>query len=154
VTAKVITGIARVMTKVAKSPCVMTTADRKRPTAAKVADNYWSNARARKASSGAVANTRNVQQLTLTKTVNQILIFSLLKIRKKTSSIIAGILIGITCLWGISMWQDISPQQLLDMLLGSLVFIFGIMLLALMIIMAFKLLLKLIRPNKDDREND
>ena len=78
-------------------------------------------------------------------TANQTLIFSLLKIRKKTSAVIAGILIGMACVWGVSMWQNITPRQLLGMLLGSFVFIVGIMLLALILIVLIKLLMKLIR---------
>ena len=77
------------------------------------------------------------------------MIFSLLKIRKKTSAVISGILIGIACLWGMSMWQDISRQQLLEMLLGSLAFMLGIMLLAILIILTVKLLLRLIRSRLD-----
>jgi len=79
------------------------------------------------------------------------LIFSLLKIRKKTSAVIAGILIGMGCLWGIAMWQNISPAQLFNLFLGSFVFILAIMLIALIFILATKLLIKLIRPR--DRED-
>jgi formate/nitrite transporter FocA (FNT family) len=74
------------------------------------------------------------------------LIFSLLKIRKKTSAVIAGLLIGGACLWGIAMWQDISPRQLFSILLGSFAFIFGIMLLALCLIALAKLLGRLVKP--------
>ena len=56
------------------------------------------------------------------------MIFSLLKIRKKTAAVLAGILIGMACLWGIAMWQNISPTQILMLLLGSVLFIAGIML--------------------------
>jgi hypothetical protein len=73
------------------------------------------------------------------------LIFSLLKIRKRTSAVIAGILIAMACLWGIAMWQDISPAQLFNLFLASLVFILGIMLLALLVIVAAKLLIKLVK---------
>ena len=73
------------------------------------------------------------------------MIFSLLKLRKKTSAVIAGILIGIACLWGIAMWQDISPQQLFTLFLGSFAFIFGIMLLALCLIAAVKLVARIVK---------
>ena len=77
------------------------------------------------------------------------MIFSLLKIRKKTSAVIAGILIGAACLWGIAMWQDIPPRQLLTLLLGSFAFIFGIMLIAFCLIAMVKLILRVLRPSDD-----
>lgn len=82
------------------------------------------------------------------------LIFSLLKIRKKTSAVIAGILIGVACLWGIAMWQDISPRQLFTLFLGSFAFIFGIMLLALCLTVVAKLLVKLFKSNENDQPDN
>ena len=73
------------------------------------------------------------------------MIFSFLKIRKKTSAVIAGILIGVACLWGIAMWQDISPRQLFTLFLGTFAFIIGIMLIAFCFIAVTKLLSKIIR---------
>jgi len=78
------------------------------------------------------------------------LIFSLLKIRKKTSAVIAGILIGAACLWGISMWQNISPQQLFTLFLGSFAFIFGIILVAFCLIAITKLLFRLFKPKEGE----
>ena len=73
------------------------------------------------------------------------MIFSLLKVPKKTSAVIAGILIGTACLWGIAMWQDISPRQLFSLFLGTFAFIVGIMLVAFCLIATGKLLVKLLR---------
>jgi len=81
-------------------------------------------------------------------------IFSLLKIRKKTSAVITGILIGAACLWGIAMWQDISPSQLFSLFLGSFAFIFGIMLLALVVILILKLARRLLAAAIDRAESD
>ncbi len=78
------------------------------------------------------------------------MIFSLLKIRKKTSAVIAGLLIGSACLWGIAVWQDISPRQLFSLFLGSFALIFGIMLLALCLIALAKLLRRLVKPGDKD----
>ena len=41
-------------------------------------------------------------------------------IRKKTAAIIAGLAIGATCLWAISAWQNISREELIDILLAAL----------------------------------
>lgn len=82
------------------------------------------------------------------------MIFSLLKIRKKTSAVITGILIGAACLWGIAMWQDISPSQLFSLFLGSFAFIFGIMLLALVVILILKLARRLLAAAIDRAESD
>jgi|TARA_B100000959_G_scaffold284782_2_gene357351 hypothetical protein len=67
------------------------------------------------------------------------LIFSLLKIRKKTSAILAGITIGAICLWGVSYWQNIPPGEIFTILLSSMVFLLVIILCALLIIATFKL---------------
>ncbi|MBT8146022.1 MAG: hypothetical protein KJN90_04170 [Gammaproteobacteria bacterium] len=77
------------------------------------------------------------------------MIFSLLKIRKKTSAVIAGILIGMACLWGVAMWQNIPPRQLFNLFLGSFAFILGIMLVAFCLIAIAKLLSRLFMPRKD-----
>ena len=77
------------------------------------------------------------------------MIFSLLKIRKKTSAVIAGILIGISCLWGIALWQNIPPRQLFNLFLGSFAFILGIILVAFCLITIAKLLSRLIKPRDD-----
>lgn len=73
------------------------------------------------------------------------MIFSLLKIRKKTSAVLAGIAVGLACLWAVASWQDLSPQQLLNMLLGSILLVGGIMIAALCLVAAFSLLKKLLR---------
>jgi len=82
------------------------------------------------------------------------LIFSLLKIRKKTSAVIAGVLIGVACLWGIAMWQDISPRQLFTLFLASIALIFGIILLAFCLITIAKLLQRLIKRNKPENPDE
>ncbi len=68
------------------------------------------------------------------------MIFSLLKVRKKTAASIAGIFIGVTCLWGLSMWQDISRQEILNILLATLIMLLAIIGGALLLITVFKLL--------------
>ena len=72
----------------------------------------------------------------------RILIFSLLKLRKKTSAVLGGIMIAMACLWGIAWWQDLSPRQLLNLLLGTLLFVLGIMILAIILVTIFKLLVR------------
>ena len=85
------------------------------------------------------------------------MIFSFLKIRKKTSAVIGGLLIGAACLWGVAMWQDISPQQLFELFVGSFLLILGIIVLALAITVTIKLLTKLVsaKPRKNaDHESE
>jgi hypothetical protein len=48
------------------------------------------------------------------------MIFSFLKLRKKTAAALSGILIGAGSLWGLSIWQDI-PLISLARELGALV---------------------------------
>lgn len=64
--------------------------------------------------------------------------------RKKTAAIISGIAIAIGSLWGVSMWQDISRQELQSMLLGSVFMLGGIMLAAILLIVLIALLRKVI----------
>jgi hypothetical protein len=107
------------------------------------------------ARSGAVVRFRNARQLIATTRGILTLIFSLLKLRKKTSAVLAGILIGVTCLWGVSMWQDIPPRQLFDIFLASFVFILGLMVAAILIVLVFNLIRKLIRATvAGDDSND
>ena len=40
------------------------------------------------------------------------MIFSFLKLRKKTAAALSGILIGAGSLWGLSLWQDIPLSAL------------------------------------------
>lgn len=72
------------------------------------------------------------------------MIFSLLNVRKKTAATLAGIAIGALCLWGVSMWQNISLQELFNILIGIVLLIGAVMLAALLVITAFKLLQRLI----------
>lgn len=73
------------------------------------------------------------------------MIFSLLKIRKKSAAVLAGIAVGLACVWAVASWQDLSLQDLLGMLLGSVLLLGGIMLAALCIVAVFSLLKKLLR---------
>lgn len=73
------------------------------------------------------------------------MIFSLLNVRKKTAAVIAGLAIGATCLWAVSAWQNVSREELINILLGTLVMLGGIMLAAFLIIAGFKLLIRLVR---------
>jgi len=82
------------------------------------------------------------------------LIFSLLKIRKKTAAVIAGIVIALTCLWGMAMWQNISRQEMLNILLSSVLMIVIIAVCAVLLITTIKLIgvaiRKLVSRNNDD----
>lgn len=70
------------------------------------------------------------------------MIFSLLNVRKKTAAVIAGIVIGALCLWAIAAWQNISREELLNYLLGTVLMLLAIMLAAFAMIACFKLLAK------------
>ena len=73
------------------------------------------------------------------------MIFSLLKIPKKTAAVLSGVMIALACLWGIAIWQDLTPRDLLGILLGSLVFLLAIMLGAVLLVLLVKGLGRLIR---------
>jgi len=68
------------------------------------------------------------------------LIFSLLNVRKKTAAILAGITIAALCLWGLSIWQNISLGELFSIFMATIIMLGAIMLGAFMLIVAFKLL--------------
>ncbi|MEZ7830540.1 MAG: hypothetical protein QMC06_03220 [Gammaproteobacteria bacterium] len=72
------------------------------------------------------------------------MIFSLLKIRKKTAAVLVGIACGIACVWVVATWQNLSMAEILNMLLGSILFLGGIMLAALCLVAVFSLLRKLL----------
>lgn len=71
------------------------------------------------------------------------MIFSLLNVRKKTAAVLAGIAIALLCLWGLSMWQDISLEEMFSILLGTVIMLGVIMLGALLLIASVKLLMKI-----------
>lgn len=73
------------------------------------------------------------------------MIFSLLKIRKKTAAVLAGIGAGLACIWVVAAWQDLSLQDIFSMLLGSVLLLAGIMLAAFCLVATFSLLKKLLR---------
>ncbi len=73
------------------------------------------------------------------------MIFSLLKIRKKTAAVLAGIAAGLACVWVVAAWQDLSLQELFNMLVGSVLLLGGIMLAAFCLVVAFSLLKKLLK---------
>ena len=77
------------------------------------------------------------------------MIFSLLNVRKKTAAIIAGLAIGATCLWAIAAWQNISREELINILLASLLMLGGVMLAAFVFVAGIKLLLRLVRGTSD-----
>jgi len=106
--------------------------------------------------SGAVVAILTAKQPSMTSTAVQILIFSLLNVRKKTAAIIAGLAIGATCLWAISAWQNISREELIDILLASLLMLGGVIVTALVAVAGLKLVVRLInrvlsanRPSSD-----
>ena len=94
--------------------------------------------------SGAVVAILAAKQSLMTSTAVQILILSLLNVRKKTAAIIAGLAIGATCLWAISAWQNISREELIDILLASLLMLGGVMVTALLAVAGLKLVVRLI----------
>lgn len=71
------------------------------------------------------------------------MIFSLLNVRKKTAAVLAGIAIALLCLWGLSMWQDISIEEMFNILVGTVIMLGVIMLGAFLLIVAFKLLIRI-----------
>ena len=84
------------------------------------------------------------------------MIFSLLKVRKKTGAAIAGIAIAILCLWGISMWQNISLGEMTRILLSTIILLVVIILSALLLITSFKLAVKNLQKlfhSQSDEEN-
>ncbi|MEX0617589.1 MAG: hypothetical protein WDZ76_04260 [Pseudohongiellaceae bacterium] len=73
------------------------------------------------------------------------MIFSFLNIRPKTKAVIAGLLIGAGCLWGVAFWQEIPAEQLLYWLMASVVFVIAIILASLLLIATIKLASKAVR---------
>ena len=82
------------------------------------------------------------------------MIFSLLNVRKKTAASIAGIFIGLACLWGVSIWRDISRQEMVNILIGTVIMLAVIIGGALLLIIIFKLLCGLLRRLGASKEND
>ncbi len=66
------------------------------------------------------------------------MIFSFLKIRKKTAGIFVGILVGGLCLWAIASWQNLTMEDMLSILLGTVLMLGGIMLVAFLLIATVK----------------
>lgn len=73
------------------------------------------------------------------------MIFSLLKLPKKTAAAISGILIAAASLWGIALWQDLTAQQLLSLVFGSLLFLLVTMLSSALLVLLVKLLGRLVK---------
>ena len=73
------------------------------------------------------------------------MIFSLLNVRKKTAAVIAGLAIGATCLWAVAAWQNVSREELINILLATLLMLAGIMLAAFIMIAGCKLVLQLVQ---------
>ena len=72
------------------------------------------------------------------------MIFSLLKIRKKTAAVLVGIACGLASIWVVASWQNLSTEEILNMLLGSILLVGGIMVAALCLVIVFSLLRKLL----------
>ena len=70
------------------------------------------------------------------------MIFSLLKIRKKTASILAGITVAALSLWGLSFWQHITLLEILNILGGTLAMLAAIVTGAFLLISSLKLVLR------------
>ena len=77
------------------------------------------------------------------------MIFSLLKIRKKTAAVLVGITCGLACIWVVATWQNLSITEVLNMLLGSILLLGGIILAAFCLVAVFSMLRKLL--SKIDR---
>ena len=96
----------------------------------------------------------HVRLVTETRITSPILIFSLLNLRKKTAASLAGIFIGAACLWGLSIWQNISLQEILNILLATVMMLGGIIVAALLLITAFKLMVKFVSRFSRSDTND
>ncbi|MEC7581490.1 MAG: hypothetical protein VYC85_03705 [Pseudomonadota bacterium] len=122
----------------------------KPPSNARIAAQCSQNVLGKMVNSGAVVAILTVKQLLVTSMADRLLIFSLLNVRKKTAAIIAGLAIGATCLWAISTWQNISREELIDILLASLLMLGGVMVTALVSVAGFKLVVRLIKRMRSD----
>ncbi len=58
---------------------------------------------------------------------------------------LVGIACGLACVWVVATWQQLSIQEILNMLLGSILLLGGIMIAAVCVVAAFTLLRKLLR---------
>lgn len=94
---------------------------------------------------GAALAILTANQPSTTSTTGPTLIFSLLNVRKKTAAVIAGLAIGATCLWAVAAWQNVSREELINILLATLLMLAGIMLAAFIIIAGCKLALRLVQ---------
>ena len=117
----------------------------KPPSNARIAAQCSQNVQGKMVNSGAVVAILTVNQPLMPSMAGRLLIFSLLNVRKKTAAIIAGLAIGATCLWAISAWQNISREELIDILLASLLMLGGVMVTALVSVAGFKLVVRLIK---------
>ena len=106
--------------------------------------------------SGAAASFPVANQLLETLKIGQILIFSLLKVRKKTASILAGITIAALSLWGLSMWQNISQAEILNILFSTIIMLTVIIIGASLLIIITKLILRVLKktssPNSIEKD--
>tara|TARA_B100001996_G_scaffold374817_1_gene353946 strand:+ start:228 stop:557 length:330 start_codon:yes stop_codon:yes gene_type:complete len=106
--------------------------------------------------SGAAASFLVANQLLETLKIGQILIFSLLKVRKKTASILAGITIAALSLWGLSMWQNISQAEILNILFSTIIMLTVIIIGASLLIIITKLILRVLKktssPNSIEKD--
>ena len=122
----------------------------KPPSNARIAAQCSQNVLGKMVNSGAVVAILTVKQPLMTSMADRLLIFSLLNVRKKTAAIIAGLAIGATCLWAISAWQNISREELIDILLASLLMLGGVMVTALVSVAGFKLVVRLIKRMRSE----
>ena len=68
------------------------------------------------------------------------MLFSALKLRRKTRTVLACTAIGCLCLYGIAYWQDLTAQDILNLLLGAAGLLLAIITTALLLVTTFKLL--------------
>lgn len=81
------------------------------------------------------------------------MIFSLLKLSKKTSAALSGIAIGAASLWGISEWQDISAREMASLLTGTVALLGGTIIAALLLVFAVKLIIRIVRAGSKLRSD-
>ena len=60
-----------------------------------------------------------------------------------------GIACGLACVWVVATWQQLSVQEILNILLGSILLLGGIMLAALCVVATLTLLRKLLSKMKN-----
>lgn len=80
-----------------------------------------------------------------------------MKYNRKNRAVISGLLVGLASIYAIASYFDVGVGELNDFLLNTLLMVAGIMLLAVLAVVALKLagrLLGLLRGGHDDKPPD